>query len=121
MNLKGPLKVSMFPLDITQGFSFYSCMFGLLESRRSHALFKLKICILCVMSILPICMCLTYPKRPEGGIGSAGTGAMVSFKLACGCWEPRPVPQQEQQVLLTAQPSCQSPHAHFPTFPQTVL
>ena len=50
----------------------------------------------------------------EEGIGSPETGVMDSCQLLCGCWELNPESQQEQSVLLTAEPSLQPPKDYSP-------
>lgn len=46
-----------------------------------------------------------YPWRSEEGTGYPGTGIMDSYESPCGCWESNSDPLQQQQVLLTTEPS----------------
>ena len=58
------------------------------------------------------CMCNIYIQclqRPEEGTGSSGAGVTNGCELPCGCRELNPGPLEEQQVLLTDEPSLQ-PH-----------
>ena len=61
------------------------------------------------MCVLPECMhcttCVWYSRRSEEGIIFPGTGVPESCEPTCGCWELNLYPLQEQQVLLTAEPS----------------
>jgi hypothetical protein len=64
--------------------------------------------IVCV-SVLPTCVpCI--PLRPEEGVGHPGT---VSHHVDTGRGT-RPGPLQEQQALLTAEPSLQPPPRSYP-------
>lgn len=47
-------------------------------------------------------ICMQYPKRPDEGAGSPGTGVADVCELPCGCWEGQP-------VLSTTAPSLQAP------------
>lgn len=47
----------------------------------------------------------------EDGIISLGVPG--GWSKPCGCWKPKPDPPQEQQVLLTAEPSLQCPEHNF--------
>lgn len=69
------------------------------------------------MSVFPVCMYVYhihpwYPQKSEEGIKFPGTGVTVGWEPRCGCWEPNPVPLEEQSVLLFTEPSLQ----HFPLF-----
>jgi hypothetical protein len=44
---------------------------------------------------------------PTEAIGSSGTGVTDSCELPCGCWDSISGPLEEQQVLLTSEPSLQ--------------
>lgn len=61
------------------------------------------------MSILPAYVyvhqvCGWYSQNLDEGVRSPGT----RIADCCVCWEPNPGPQQEQQVLLTTEPSFHS-------------
>lgn len=49
----------------------------------------------------------------EEGIGSSGTGVGDNCDLPYGCWESKLGPVEEQQLLLTAEPSLQSFNSNF--------
>jgi hypothetical protein len=49
------------------------------------------------------------PREAREGLGCPATEITDDRKPACGCLEPTWGPQQEQQVLLTAEPSPQPP------------
>lgn len=50
-------------------------------------------------------MCAWCLQKSEEVVGSPGTEVIIDgCKLSCECWEPKPWPLQEQQVL-TVQPS----------------
>jgi hypothetical protein len=50
-----------------------------------------------------------YPQRSEEVTGHPRNGVMHGCELPCGCCKRNLGPLQEQQVLLTAEPSLQSP------------
>lgn len=53
-------------------------------------------------------------KTEQGSEDSIRTpGALGGWSKPCGCWTPKPDPPQEQQVLLTAEPSLQCPDHNF--------
>ena len=52
-------------------------------------------------------------QESEEVIGSPGTGITDDCGPPCGCWESKLGPLQEQPVLLTAEPSLQSPHEFY--------
>lgn len=54
-------------------------------------------------------MYVWYPWRSEEDTGCPGTGIMDSYEPPCGCWESNPDPLQQQQVLLTTEPSLRAP------------
>lgn len=56
---------------------------------------------------LRVCMCTIYVQ--ETGVRSPGTGVTDDWEPPCECWEPIPSPLYEQQVLMTTEPSLQSP------------
>jgi hypothetical protein len=49
---------------------------------------------------LHVCLC--------EGVRSPGTGVIDRFKLPCVCWELNPGPLEEQDMLLTIEPSVQA-------------
>lgn len=51
-----------------------------------------------------LCACRGY-KRLQDGDESFGTGVINGYELLCGHWELNPDSLQEQQVLLTTEPS----------------
>lgn len=64
---------------------------------------------LCVCLIGCMClMCMQFPQRPEEGVDSLRPGDMGSYEPpthVCMSWEKNQRTGQEQQVLLTTQPS----------------
>lgn len=54
-----------------------------------------------------------YRQRSEEGIGSPRVGLTDGSESPCGCWEANPGLLQEQQVLLTSEPSLQPPKSMF--------
>ena len=48
------------------------------------------------------------PTEARRGASSPGTGAIASCEPPCGTWGPNPGPLEEQQMLLTTEPSLQS-------------
>lgn len=59
------------------------------------------------MGVLSEYKCTQYSQRPEVGIRSPGTGITEDYELPCGCWNPNLDPLQEQQRILTTEPSTQ--------------
>jgi hypothetical protein len=64
------------------------------------------------MNVLPACMCYVYhaclmPMEVGEDIGYSETGVTESSELPCWCWEPNLGSLQEQEVLLTTEPSFQ--------------
>ena len=57
--------------------------------------------ILCALVCLCVCLC--------EGVRSPGTGVTDSFELLCGCWKLNSGPLEKQSVLITTEPSHQSP------------
>lgn len=49
------------------------------------------------------------PQESEEGVRSLGTGVTDDCEPPHWCWELNPGPLQEQQVLLTAESSLQTP------------
>lgn len=49
-------------------------------------------------------VCAWCPQKLEEGIGSSRTGVMNGCESPCEPWESNPVPLQEPQGLLTAEP-----------------
>lgn len=54
-----------------------------------------------------------YPQRQDEGPRYPGTDVTNSCKSLCGCGESNLAPLEEQQVLLSAEPSVQSPLGLF--------
>lgn len=54
-------------------------------------------------------MCAGAPWRPEEGFRIT----QVAVTTQCVCWQLNSVLQQEQQVLLTSEPTLQAPHSFF--------
>lgn len=50
--------------------------------------------------------------RSEESMGSLGPGVMIGCEPPHGCWGPNPGRLQEEQVLLSAEPSLWSPEDH---------
>jgi hypothetical protein len=48
-----------------------------------------------------------YPRKPEKGIGSPGTGVSNSCERQYGCWGSNLGPLEEHPVRLTTEPSLQ--------------
>lgn len=46
-------------------------------------------------------MCTWYPQWSEKAVKFPGSGVIQGCVLLCGCWELKPCPLQEQQLLLT--------------------
>lgn len=42
---------------------------------------------------------------PEEGTAAPGPGIKSGCDLSCGCWEVKPGPLEEQQILLTPEQS----------------
>lgn len=59
------------------------------------------------MDVLSEYKCTQYPRRPEVGMPSPGTGITEDYELLCDCWDPNLDPLQEQQMILTSEPSTQ--------------
>lgn len=60
------------------------------------------------MSVYPGCVEASHMhERPTDvqEVSSPGTAVIDGCKLLCECWESNPGPPQEQQVLLTPEPS----------------
>ena len=63
------------------------------------------------MDILPACMYMCHvhvvpmEARDGGSVRSPGTGVIDGCEPPCGCWESNLGPLEEQQMLLTAEPS----------------
>lgn len=55
-----------------------------------------------------------YPWHSEEGVGSPGTG-LIGGCDPCGCCEPNPGPLQEQEVLVTTEPSLQALRSYLTT------
>jgi hypothetical protein len=51
---------------------------------------------------------MQYLRRSEEGIESPDNGVAVSWESPCECWESNIGPLEEQQALLTTEPSLQS-------------
>lgn len=69
-------------------------------------------CVLCVFLWVYVNhMCAGGPQRPEEGIGFSDTMIIGNGELLCGCWQPNPDPLQEQQALLTPEPSLLFPYS----------
>lgn len=51
--------------------------------------------------------------QSEKGFRVPGTGVTCGFESRCGCWEINQGPVQEQQELLTNEPSLQASTAYF--------
>lgn len=51
------------------------------------------------------CMCVYHMWSEEEEVKSLGTGVIGVCKPPCVCWEPKPDPLQEQQVLLITESS----------------
>lgn len=69
--------------------------------------------ILCMgVCLLVSLLCTWCLQRPEESIRSPGTGVAEGWESPCGGWESNSRLLQEKQVLLTAQPSLQSPVDH---------
>jgi len=60
------------------------------------------------MGVMPARMSAQYPKSPEEGTGSPGTGIAESCELPCGYWVSNRTSRTAQPVLLTAAPSLQT-------------
>ena len=84
------------------------------QSLNSFYFIKIYLYAVC-MSVLPAytaVYCIhEYPGKLEEGVGFSGTGVTGSCELSCGCWKPNTGLLQEQQVLLTPEPSLQLPFA----------
>lgn len=50
---------------------------------------------------------MQFQQRPESGTGYAGNSMKNGCELPLGCWKSNPGLQEEQQVLLTTEPSLQ--------------
>lgn len=59
------------------------------------------------LNILPTCVSGAFEVRSRPQI--PGTGAKDGCELSRGCWEPNPIFLQEEQEILTSEPSLQ-PH-----------
>jgi len=89
-------------LSIFVGFVFLLYVFMHFFSY-VYECFYLYVC----MHVHPVCAwCL---RRSEEGIRSPGTGDKEGCEPPCGFWELNLGPLQEQQVLLTTEPSLQPP------------
>lgn len=55
-------------------------------------------------------VCVLGPRSPEKDIGSPGTGITHDCELPYSCWELTTTPVPEQQMLLKAEQSLQSPN-----------
>lgn len=53
----------------------------------------------------------SIPGGQKKGIRSSATGLVDGYEPLCRYWEMNLGPQEEQKVLLTAEPSAQSPRS----------
>jgi hypothetical protein len=65
------------------------------------------------MCVLPVCtyvyhLCSWFSQRPEKGVRSPEIGVRDGCELICGCLELNLGPLEEEQELLTIEPSFQS-------------
>lgn len=85
------------------------------QSLNTQPFSSLKKFHLMCMVVLPACMsvhCINAlcPWRPEEDIGSLWTGVSDGCETLCGFWKLNQDPLQEQQILLTTEPSLQPPN-----------